>query len=211
MFLTKIYISISVLFCEIVTFMSKNKSFLWISPKMLEKTERHSLVRCGSLFGKKQLLLLFIPFYLFHQKRCLNKSNFSSGFALFKHGRKNKLSEYFSVRFWDSHFFGIKREVLCEFSQKYFKRTERHSLTVCGRYWGEKHFLLIFFPFYWFNQKELLKQIQIFLRISPFSNMVRKTNFLSFSMLICEIVTFMSLNKSLLWISPKMLHNNRKV
>ena len=56
--------------------------------------------------------------------------------------------------------------------------------------------MLIFIPFYWFDQKELFKQTQIFLRIFPFSNMVRKTNFLSTSVLISAIVTFMYKKKS---------------
>ena len=54
----------------------------------------------------------------------------------------------------------------------------------------EKQILLIFVPFYWFDQKQLFKQIQFFLWICPFSNMLRKTNFLSFSVLHSEIVTF---------------------
>ena len=33
---------------------------------------------------------------------------------------------------------------------------------------GRKQFMLIFVPFYWFDQKKLFKQIQIFLRIFPF-------------------------------------------
>ena len=40
------------------------------------------------------------------------------------------------------------------------------------------------YPFYWFDQKKVFKQIQIFLRIFPISNMVRKTNFLSISGLV---------------------------
>ena len=44
----------------------------------------------------------------------------------------------------------------------------RHSLAVCGSLLGEKKFLLIFVPCYLFDQKQLFKQIQIFLRISPF-------------------------------------------
>ena len=58
--------------------------------------------------------------------------------------------------------------------------------------------------------KKMFKQIQIFLRICPFSNMVRKINFLSISVLLSEIVNFMFKKKTSLWISPKMLQNNRK-
>ena len=104
----------------------------------------------------------------------------------------------------------LKGKVLYEFSQKCFKTTERHSLAVCGSLCGEKQFLLIFIPFYLFDQKQLFKQIQIFFRIFLFSNMVRKTNFLGFSVLASEIVTFLTKKKLFLWISPKMFQNNRK-
>ena len=57
-------------------------------------------------------------------------------------------------------------------------------------------FLLIFIPFYMFDQKKLFKPIQIFLRIFSFSNMVRKTNGLSIPVLVSEIVSFMSKKKS---------------
>ena len=124
---------------------------------------------------------------------------------LFKHGKKNTLSGYFSAHFWDCHFLCLKRIVFYEFLQKCFKTTERHSLAICGLLCGEKQFLLIFIRFDWFDQKHLLKQIQIFLRICPFSNIIRKTNFRSGSVRVSEIVTFMSKKKSSLWISPKML------
>ena len=100
-------------------------------------------------------------------KSCLNKSKFSSGLHPFKHGKKYKLSEYISACFEIVPFMS-KRKVLYEFPQKYFKTTEGHSLAVCGSLCGEKQFLLIFIPFYWFDQKQLFKQIQIFLRIFPF-------------------------------------------
>ena len=81
--------------------------------------------------------------------------------------------------------------------------TERNSLAECGKLWGEKQYLLIFDPFYWFDQKQLFKQIQIFLRIILFTNMVRKINFLSFSVLVSEIVTFMSKNKYFFYEFPQ--------
>ena len=118
---------------------------------------------------------------------------------LFKHGKKNKLSEFISDRFWDSQSrLCLKRKVLYEFPPKCFKTTERHSLAVCGSLCWEKQFLLIFIPFYWFDQKYLFNQIQIFLRICPLSNMVRKTNFLSISVLVFA--------KSLLCLKRKVLY-----
>ena len=110
---------------------------------------------------------------------CLNKSKFSSGFSLFKHGKKKILSEYFSPRFWDVTFMSKKNSFLW-ISPKMLQNNRK----ACG----EKQFLLIFIRFDWFDQKHLLKQIQIFLRIYPFSNMVRKRNSLSISVLISEIV-----------------------
>ena len=101
------------------------------------------------------------------------------------------------------NFLTKKENVLYEFPPKWFKITERHSLAVCSSICGEKHFLLIFIPFYWFNKKKLFKQILIFLSIYQFSNMVRKTNFLSKSILVYETVTFLTKKKSSLRISPK--------
>ena len=97
------------------------------------------------------------------------KSKFSSGFATFKHGKKNKLSEIFSARFWDSHFYVLKRKILYEFLPKCFKTTERLSLAVCGSLCWEKQFLLIFIPFYLLDQKKLFKKIQIFFQDLPLS------------------------------------------
>ena len=55
--------------------------------------------------------------------------------------------------------FMSKRKVLYEFPQKCFKTTERHSLPVFGSICWEKQFLLIFIPYYWFDQNQLFKQI----------------------------------------------------
>ena len=76
-------------------------------------------------------------------------------------------------------------EFFSELARKCFKTTENHSL-------GEKLFLLIFVLFHWFVQKELFKQIQIFLWIFSFSNLLRKVIFLSISELLSEIVTFLN-------------------
>ena len=50
----------------------------------------------------------------------------------------------------------LKRKVLYEFPQKCFKTTERHGLEVCRSLCGEKQFLLIFIPLYWFLTKKLV-------------------------------------------------------
>ena len=62
---------------------------------------------------------------------------------------------YFCDSFWDSNFFGLTKIFFSELAQKFFKTTEKHSLAVCGSFWGENQFLLIFVPFYCFERKGL--------------------------------------------------------
>ena len=104
---------------------------------------------------------------------CLNKSLFYARFTLFKHVKK---TNFLSISVLPSEvvIFLLKREVLCEFSRNFFKRTEKHSLAVCDSLWGEKQFLLEFVPFYWFDQKMLFKQILILLWIYPFQRCYEK-------------------------------------
>ena len=47
----------------------------------------------------------------------LNVSKFSSGLVPFKLGKKNKLSEFFSARFWDSCFYVYKEMFSMNFHQ----------------------------------------------------------------------------------------------
>ena len=61
--------------------------------------------------------------------------------------------------------FMSEKKIFYEFPPKRFKTTERQSLAECGSLCGEKHFLLIFIHFFCFDQKQLFKKIQIFLRI----------------------------------------------
>ena len=84
-------LSISVLLSEIINFLTKKRSSLWISPKCFKTTEKHSLAICGSLWGEKLFLLIFVPFHWFIKNNCLNKSKFLSGFTLFKHVKKKKI------------------------------------------------------------------------------------------------------------------------
>ena len=160
--------SISVLISGIVTFMSKKKSSLWISPKCLKTTERHSLSVCGPLCGEKHFLLIFIPFYWFDQKQLFKQIQIFLRICRFSNivRKTNFLS--ISVLISEIVTFLTNKRGSVWISQKCFKTTERHSLAVCGSLYGEKQFLLIFFPFYCFDYKHLFKQIQIFLRIFPF-------------------------------------------
>ena len=51
---------------------------------------------------------------------------------------------------------------------KIASKQQKDSLAECGPLFEEKFFLLIFIPFYWFDQNQLFKQIQIFLRFFSF-------------------------------------------
>ena len=121
------------------------------------------LVYPKKLFKIIQIFLGICPF-----SNLLRKTNFLSISVL--------LSEIVT--------FLTKKRIFPLISPKNLKTTEKHSLAVCCSFCGEKQFLLIFVPFYWFEQKQLFKQIQIFLRICPFSNLLRKTNSLSISVLL---------------------------
>ena len=50
--------------------------------------------------------------------------------------------------------------------------------------------MLIFIPFYWFDKKKLFRHIQFFLLVFTYSNLLRKTNFLSISVILSEMVIF---------------------
>ena len=144
------------------------------------------------LFGEKHFLLIFICFYRFIKKKLLKQIQIFLWIFPFSNTVRKTNFGSISVLVSKIVTFMSKKKSSLKILQKSFKTTERNSLAVCGLLCGEKKFLLIFIRFYWFNQKKLLKQIQIFLWICPFKNMVRKTNFLSFSMLVSEIVIFMS-------------------
>ena len=91
--------SISMLLSAISHFYVKRKVLYEFPPKHFKTTEWHGLAVYSSLTGEKQFLLIFNPFYWFDQKKSLNNSKISSGFAPLKQAKKNKLSEYFSARF----------------------------------------------------------------------------------------------------------------
>ena len=123
---------------ELVPFLTKMKSSLWISLKNFKTRERHSLVVCGSLWGEKQFLLIFVPFYWFDQKKFffLNP-NISQDLPLFKHGKKNKLSEYICVRFWDRHLL-TKEKFYMNFSKNISKQQKGIVLQYVAHF-GEKN------------------------------------------------------------------------
>ena len=93
------FLIISVLVSEIVTFMFKKKVLNEFPHKCFKTTERLSLGVCGSLFGENEFLLILIPFYWFDQKQLFKLIQIFHRICPFKHGKKNKLSEYFGARF----------------------------------------------------------------------------------------------------------------
>ena len=126
------FLSISVLVSEIVTFMSKKNSYLWISPKMLQNTERHSLAICGLHCGEKQFLLIFIRFDWFDQKHLLKQIQIFLRIYPFSNMVRKRNSLSIAMLVSEIVILCLKRKVLYEFPQKCFKTTERHSLAVCG-------------------------------------------------------------------------------
>ena len=162
------------------------------------------------ILGRKTFFCYICPLL----KVCLKKvvqtnPNFSQYLPLFKHVKKNKLCEYFVLLSGIATFW-LKREFFCEYPQKYFKTTEKHCLAVCGSLWGEQLFFLIFLPIYWFDQIQLFKQIQILLRICPFSNLLRKKNLSEYFCVLFRDSHFWTKKRSFQWICPKLLQNNRK-
>ena len=105
--------------------------------------------------------------------------------------------------------FWLKRDVLCESSRKCFTTTEKHSLAVCGSMLAKKVLFLIFVHIYWFDQKQLFKQILILLRIYPFKH-VKKNKLSEYFIAPFWDSHFLTKKRSSLWISPKMLQTTEK-
>ena len=147
------------------------------------------------------------PFYWFDQTNLFKQIQIFFRICSFSNLLRKTNSVYFCALFWD---FWLKIEIFSELAKKCFKTTEKHSLAVCGSFCGKKEFLLIFDPFYGFEQNGLFSSNQNFLLDLPLSKIVWKTNYLSLSDLLSEIVTFLTKKNSFQWIVPKMLQNNRR-
>ena len=163
----------------------------------------------GPLWEEKQFLLIFVPFYWFDNKHKFKQVQIFLRICPFSHLLKNNFL-CISVLFSEVVNFWTKKRSCLWISPKKLQNNRKVFLSVCGSLCGEKQFLLTFVPFYWFDQKHLFKQIQIFLRICPFSHLLRKTNFLCISVFFSEILSFWTKKRSFLWITPKMLQNKRK-
>ena len=205
------FLTISVLLSEIVILWRKREVLCEFPQKCLKQTKKHSLAVCGLLWGEKYFLLIFVTFPCFNQKQLYKQIQIYFCICPFSNMLRKKNFQCISVLVSEVSLFWLKRKVHCDFSQKCFKITEKHSLAVYGSYWGEKQFLLIFVPFYWFDQKQLFQQFQIFFRIFPFSNLLRKTNFLSISELLSKIVTLWRKREVLCEFPQKCLKNPKSI
>ena len=161
-----------------------------------------------TLWRKTVFLNIFLLLLVWSKTVVLTNPNFPQDLPLWNMVRKTDFLSI-SVLISEVVTFMSKKKVLYEFLQKFFKTTERHSLPVCGSLFVEKHFLLIFNPFYWFDQKNCLNKSKFYSGFSPFKH-GKKNKFLTISVLVSEIVTFMYKKKSSLWISAKILQKNRK-
>ena len=77
-------------------------------------------------------------------------------------------------------------------------------------HFGGRNFFFRIWPFLLVWSKIFVLTNPNFTQDLPFSNMLRKTNFLSFSVLLSGIAIFLTKKRSSLWIFTKMLQNNRK-
>ena len=74
--------------------------------KNASKQQKDSLAVCGSLCGENQFFFNNYPILLVCSNTIVKTNpNFPQDFPLSNMVRKNKLSEYFSARFLDSHFY----------------------------------------------------------------------------------------------------------
>ena len=179
-------------------------------PKCFKTWERYGIALSGSLCGEKKFLLIFIPFYRFDQKKLFKQIQIFLWICPFSDMVRK--TNFLSIPVFVSEIitFLTKKSIFLWISLKMLQNNRKHSLAVCGSLWWGKQFLLIFIPFYRFDQKQLVKQIQIFLWICPFSNMVRKTNFVSISVFVYEIITFLNKKRGFLWISLKNASKQQK-
>ena len=91
----------------------------------LKQQKKHGLAVCGSFWGEKQFLLIFVQFYCFEQKGLFTTNpNFPLDLFLFKLVVK-KIFLRISELLFEIVIFWIKWEYFLEFSQKCFKTTEK--------------------------------------------------------------------------------------
>ena len=93
------FLIISLLLSEIVDFCLKRKVLCESSRKCFTTTEKHSLAVCGSMWGEKVFLLIFVHICWLDQKQLCKQILILLRIYPLKHVKKNKLSEYFNAPF----------------------------------------------------------------------------------------------------------------
>ena len=163
--------------------MTKKRSSFWISTKMHQNMRKVWYSTMWLTLWRNFFWLIFIPFYRFDQKQLFKQIQIF--FRICPFSNMVSKTNFLSIPVFVSEIitFLTKKRIFLGISLKMLQNNRKHSLAVCGSLWWEKQFLLIFIPFYRFDQKQLFKQIQIFLWICPFSKMERKPNFVSISVL----------------------------
>ena len=78
------FLGISVLVSEIATFLTKKRSSLWISTKMLQNNTKALFISMWLTLWRKTVFVNIYLLLLVWSKHFLNKSKFSSGFAPFQ-------------------------------------------------------------------------------------------------------------------------------
>ena len=104
----------------------------------------------------------------------------------------------------------LKRKVLYEFPQKCFKTTERNNFAVYDSLCGEKQFLLILSHLTDLIQNICLNKSKYFSEFFHFKN-GKKNKLSEYFIAVSERATFLTKKRNSLWISPKILQNNRKI
>ena len=145
--------SISVLVSWIATFMSKKRSSLWISHKMLQNNTKAWFISLWLTLWRKTVFVNIYPLLLVWSKQFFKQIQIFLRICPFSNMVRKTNFLSISVIVFEMSLLCLKRKVLYEFLQKCFKTTERHNLAVCASLCGEKQFLLIFIPFNWFDQK----------------------------------------------------------
>ena len=101
---------------------------------------------CGLLCEENLFFLIFVPFYWFDQKRLLQIQIFLRIY-LFKCVKINKLSEYFSAPFWESHFFDKKEKFTLNISQNASKQKTSIGCLYVAHLDEKNNFFLIYSHF----------------------------------------------------------------
>ena len=145
--------SFSVLVSEISPFLTKKRSSLWISPKLLQNNTTALFISMWLTMRRKTVFVDIYPLLLVWSKQFFKQNQIFLRICPFSNMVRKTNFLSISVIVFEMSLLCLKRKVLYEFLQKCFKTTERHNLAVCASLCGEKQFLLIFIPFYWFDKK----------------------------------------------------------